>query len=426
MKKTILMLLLAALCSAAAAQEESDPPQWVNLSWIHYAATGATDENNALLQYMLFSGETMEQNRELFDQLNTLMEEVLQVNINQTLPDNLVQIEKDLKEAREKFKDNPQLLAQMDEALKEFEQQKQEALAQYTNDRRTYSYDPATMLQRLKPLAVNHKVYTGWSEAGNGLFAVTEVPRYASLNENAHYSHTKITVADNDRYRWGLIDASGRQVLPPQYGPFNTNPIYGNCYPDDDVMFPYRQEADGKVYAGAVNYKGQVRIPYIYDENRDEVYHHQEFVPFMKDGKIGFVSINGGRVSEPFEYVSCKAHAYGWLVSKDGKHYGFVSNKTGTLVIPLKYRGFWGEAPKTSPTTDIPPATPNWSMPPPTTSTPSGKEPIAPNASEKPSAPTEFPNKDITCANFAHTTQHKAKESPTTKSSKKTKMTGDA
>lgn len=345
MKKTILTLLLAALCSAAAAQEESDPPQWVNLSWIHYAATGATDENNALLQYMLFSGETMEQNRELFDQLNTLMEEVLQVNINHTLPDNLVQIEKDLKEAREKFKDNPQLLAQMDEALKEFEQQKQEALAQYTNDRRTYSYDPATMLQLLKPLAVNRKVYTGWSDAGNGLFAVTEVPRYASLNENAHYSHTKITVADNDRYRWGLIDASGRQVLPPQYGPFNTNPIYGNCYPDDDVMFPYRQEADGKVYAGAVNYKGQVRIPYIYDENRDEVYHHQEFVPFMKDGKIGFVSINGGRVSEPFEYVSCKAHAYGWLVSKDGKHYGFVSNKTGTLVIPLKYRGFWGEGP---------------------------------------------------------------------------------
>jgi hypothetical protein len=65
-------------------------------------------------------------------------------------------------------------------------------------------------------------------------------------------------------------------------------------------------------------------------------------------------------------------------------------------------------------------------MPPPTTSNPSGKEPIAPNANEKPSAPTEFPNKDITCANFAHTTQHKAKESPTTKSSKKTKMTGDA
>ena len=106
-----------------------------------------------------------------------------------------------------------------------------------------------------------------------------------------------------------------------------------------------RIRRDGKVYAGAVDYKGQVRIPFIYDENRDEVYHHQEFVPFEKKGKVGFVSINGGRVTEPFEYVSRKAHAYGWVVSKDGKNYGFVSSETGTLVIPLKYKGFWEEGP---------------------------------------------------------------------------------
>ena len=345
MKKILFCLALIAQCAISHAQEAAEDPHWVNLSWIHFAATGGTDENNALLQYMLFTDETMEKNRELFDQLNTLMEEVLQVNINQTLPDYLVEMEKGLKETREKFKDNPQMLAQIDAAMKEFEKQKKEALAQYTNDRRTYTYDPATMLQRLKLLAVNQKVYTGWSEAGNGLYAVTEVPRYASLNENAHYSHAKITFDEKDYYRWGLIDGTGRQVLPPQYGQFNTNPIAGNCYPDDDVMFLYKQEANGKVYAGAVDYKGQVRIPFIYDENRDEVYHHQEFVPFEKKGKVGFVSINGGRVTEPFEYVSRKAHAYGWVVSKDGKNYGFVSSETGTLVIPLKYKGFWEEGP---------------------------------------------------------------------------------
>ncbi|MBR4715144.1 MAG: WG repeat-containing protein [Bacteroidales bacterium] len=345
MKKILFCLALIAQCAISHAQEAAENPSWVDLSWIHFAATGGTDENNALLQYMLFTDETMEKNRELFDQLNTLMEEVLQVNINQTLPDYLVEMEKGLKETREKFKDNPQMLAQIDAAMKEFEKQKKEALAQYTDDRRTYTYDPATMLQRLKLLAVNQKVYTGWSEAGNGLYAVTEVPRYASLNENAHYSHAKITFDEKDYYRWGLIDGTGRQVLPPQYGQFNTNPIVGNCYPDDDVMFLYKQEADGKVYAGAVDYKGQVRIPFIYDENRDDVYHHQEFVPFEKNGKIGWVSINGGRVSEPFEYVSRKAHAYGWLVSKDGKNYGFVSSETGTLVIPLKYKGFWEEGP---------------------------------------------------------------------------------
>lgn len=345
MKKILFCLALIAQCAISHAQEAVENPSWVDLSWIHFAATGGTDEDNALLQYMLFTDETMEKNRELFDQLSTLMEEVLQVNINQTLPDHLLEIEKNLKEARENLRDNPQLLAQMDEAMKEFERQKQEALAQYTNDRRTYSYDPATMLLQLKLLAVNQKVYTGWSEAGNGLYAVTEVPRYASLNENAHHSHAKITFDEKDYYRWGLIDGTGRQVLPPRYGQFNTNPIVGNCYPNDDVMFLYKQEADGKVYAGAVNYKGQVRIPFIYDENRDEVYHHQEFVPFEKNGKVGFVSINGGRVSESFEYVSCKAHAYGWVVSKDGRNYGYVSRETGTLVIPLKYKSLWNGSP---------------------------------------------------------------------------------
>ena len=120
----------------------------------------------------------------------------------------------------------------------------------------------------------------------------------------------------------------------------------GRCFRHNTASSTlYKQEADGKVYAGAVDYKGQVRIPFIYDENRDDVYHHQEFVPFEKKGKVGFVSINGGRVTEPFEYVSCKAHAYGWLVSKDGKNYGFVSSKTGTLAVPLKYSGFWEEGP---------------------------------------------------------------------------------
>ena len=139
MKKILFCLALIAQCAISHAQEAAEDPHWVNLSWIHFAATGGTDENNALLQYMLFTDETMEKNRELFDQLNTLMEEVLQVNINQTLPDYLVEMEKGLKETREKFKDNPQMLAQIDAAMKEFEKQKKEALAQYTNDRRTYT-----------------------------------------------------------------------------------------------------------------------------------------------------------------------------------------------------------------------------------------------------------------------------------------------
>ena len=290
MKKCFLTLLLATFCLAATAQEEQEPPSWIDVSWVNFVATGGTDENNALLQYMLFSEETVKAHEELFNNLLTLQEEIMQVYLNQTLPSYLQEMEDGLKQAREQLKNNPELLAQLDEAYKEFEKQKAEALREYTDGRTSYSFDPATMLRQLKALAINRKIYTGWSEAGNGLYAVIEVPRYASLKENAQYSATKITFDEKDRYRWSLIDGNGRQIVPPQYGPFNTNPLYGNCYPAEGLMCPYRQEADGSVNAGAIDYRGQVRIPFTYDEHVGM----GEEGPVMKryDGKLDFYNKN--------------------------------------------------------------------------------------------------------------------------------------
>ncbi|MCR5822521.1 MAG: hypothetical protein K6F85_06375 [Bacteroidales bacterium] len=267
MKKHFITLLLVALCLAATAQEEQEPPSWIDVSWVNFVATGGTDENNALLQYMLFSEETMKAHEELFDNLTTLQEEIMQVYLNKTLPSYLQEMEEGLKQAREQLKNNPEMLAQLDEAMREFEKEKTVALREHTDGRTSYSFDPAAMLLQLKPLAINHKVYTGWSEAGNGLYAVIEVPRYASLKENAHYSATNITIDEKDYYRWSLIDGNGRQIVPPQYGPFNTNILYGNCYPAYGLMCPYRQEADGSVNTGAIDYRGQVRIPFTYDKH---------------------------------------------------------------------------------------------------------------------------------------------------------------
>ena len=78
---------------------------------------------------------------------------------------------------------------------------------------------------------------------------------------------TNITIDEKDYYRWSLIDGNGRQIVPPQYGPFNTNILYGNCYPAYGLMCPYRQEADGSVNTGAIDYRGQVRIPFTYDKH---------------------------------------------------------------------------------------------------------------------------------------------------------------
>ena len=345
MKKIFLLLTLFAGCLTGRAQEAPESPDWFDVSWLHHVATGGSNESKGLLQFMMFPAGTVEANEALFSEFKTLMEEIMQVNINQTLPANLQEMEDNIRQAREQLKDHPELLAQIDEAFRQFEGQRQDALKEYTDDRKSYSIDPAALLRRLQALAVNRKAYTGWWEAGKGLYSVIEAPRYANLTEDPMYSATKITMADVDRYKWGLIDENGRQILPYQYSSCNVHALFSNGFPEDDVMFLYKQDPDGSVHAGAIDYSGRVRIPFIYDDNRDEVYHHQEAVPFEKNGKVGWVSRRTGEVMEPFEYETCKAIAYGWLVSKGGK-YGFVSRNSGKLVVPVKYKGLWDEGPE--------------------------------------------------------------------------------
>jgi hypothetical protein len=291
-----LFLLLALVGTVARAQEEPVPPTWISVSWLNFVATGGTDHTHALIQYLMFSEQTMKDNEELFGQLNILLGEIQQADINQTLPETVKQMEAQIAQLREMAKEHPELKAAVDEATREFERQKRESMAEYVKPLAAYSYDPAMMLEKLKALAINNKVYTGCWEAGNGLYSVTEVPRYYDLRENDRYSHTQISFAEEDRYKWGLIDGNGRQVTPYQYSRCNTHPIYGNSFPEDDVMFLYKQDVDGSVHAGALDYRGQDRIPFIYDDNCIDIYHHEELVPFKKDGKVYMVSIKTGIV----------------------------------------------------------------------------------------------------------------------------------
>lgn len=340
-----LLPLLALICTTVVrAQEEPQPPTWINVSRLAFAAGGGTDPSNAPIQYMMFTEKAYEENQELFAQVNTLLEEMTQEWANQIVPETIRQQEEAISQMREMLKDHPELAAQIDEAIKEFERQKKEALAQYVKPSKSYSYDPASLLRQLKAIAVNQKIYTGYWEAGNGLYSVIEAPRYCNLDEDDRYSHTRITIAGQDRYKWGLIDENGRQIAPFQYSRVNGQALYSDAVPDMDIMFVYKQEPDGSVHAGALNYRGEARIPFIYDDNHIDVYHREDFVPFEKKGKIGLVSIHTGKEVLPFEYVSFKRIAGGWIVSKDGKHYGMVSVKTGQPVTELKYSGLWSDS----------------------------------------------------------------------------------
>ncbi len=336
------LLFLALVCTTVArAQEEPEPPTWINVSRLAFVASGGTDKANAPIQYLMFTDKTCKDNQELFGQVNTLLDEILQAELNQTLPETFKQMEEQIGQIREMLKEHPELKKTVDEMEREFERQKRESLAEYVKPMGGYSYDPATILRKLKAIAVNQKAYSGYWEAGKGLYSVIEAPRYCNLDEDDRYTHTKITFAEQDRYKWGLIDENGRQVAPFQYSRVNVHALYPEGFPDLDIMFVYKQEPDGTVHAGALDYQGRVRIPFIYDDNRTDVYHREEFVPFEKNGKIGLVSIHGGKEVLPFEYETLTRIAGGWVVSKDRKNYGMVGLKTGQLVTPLKYKGLW-------------------------------------------------------------------------------------
>ncbi|MBP5743939.1 MAG: hypothetical protein J6W44_03400, partial [Oscillospiraceae bacterium] len=152
MKKIFLLLTLFAGCLTGRAQEAPESPDWFDVSWLHHVATGGSDESKGLLQFMMFPAGTVEANEALFSEFKTLMEEIMQVNINQTLPANLQEMEDNIRQAREQLKDHPELLAQLDEAFKEFETQKPKTLEEYTDDRKSYSIDPAALLRRLQAL----------------------------------------------------------------------------------------------------------------------------------------------------------------------------------------------------------------------------------------------------------------------------------
>ena len=343
--KRLLLLLALACATVARAQDEPEPPTWINVSEIAFAAGGGTDRSNALIQYMMFTDKTCEENQELFAQVNTLLDEIAQNHMNQVVPETIKLHEEMIAQLRETLKDHPELAGQLDEAIKEFERQKKEAMAEYVKPSKSFTYEPAAILRKLKAIAVNQTAYTGYWEAGNGLYSVNKSPRYCSLDEDDRYSHTKITFdEEKDSYKWGLIDENGRQVAPFQYSLVNANALYPDAFPDIDLMFVYKREPDGSVHAGALNYRGQARIPFIYDDNRVDVYHYEDFVPFEKNGKIGLVSVHTGKEVLPFEYVYFNRIAGGWMVSKDGKHYGLVNVKTGQPATQLIYSGLWRDS----------------------------------------------------------------------------------
>lgn len=323
------VLAVFAFCAVlpARAQEEREM-QWVNVTALHYAATGQKDKTNTLQQYLLIDEAVAEQHEDVVEDMKTFSTEFGQMVVNEIVPESLKEMEESLAQLKKMVQEHPEFADAYKEALKQFEESKKE-LQGMENPEASLSVDPAALLKRVTQIAVNKKAYTGFKDIGGGLYLVTEEPIYGSMSED---NFTWASQQGDTGFTWGAINYDGKVVIPFKYAYTRAD------FFDYDIIF-LETQVGGKVRAGACGYDGRVRIPFEYDEYRGFCSLENDTAVFIKGDKLGWLSLDG-KIKQPFEYTHAEEIGGGWMVSKDDRNYGIII-PDGTLAIPLKYKGFW-------------------------------------------------------------------------------------
>ncbi|MBP5368014.1 MAG: WG repeat-containing protein [Bacteroidales bacterium] len=328
------LFALLAICFAASGLSIAQDVEWYNITALNAVVTGNTDNEHALKQYLLFSDNTAENHRDLFEQFKTFTEENNQMHINAEIPESKKMYQDMLTKIEQTMQEHPELAASMKEQLEEAKKQVAN-IDEYTDPSvKEYTHDPATLLKNLKAIAVNQKSYSGYHDMGNGLYAVTESPRYGLVYEQAF---EKIEMDDKYKYTWGVINQQGKVVIPQKYG------LLTGYYsrPEHDFLMLTEMGKDGKEHCGAFSYDGRIRIPFIFDDV-DIIDTSEKVVVGSKNGKYGSTDFDG-KTLWPFEYVAMDKSGIGWPVSKDGNNWGVISYQ-GKEMIPFKYKSFWSNA----------------------------------------------------------------------------------
>lgn len=290
--KLLLTAALAAMSLSATAQADERDVEWVNVTVLHHAASGSTDRSNTLQQYLLLDNAVAEQHPELNEQLEVFREEYSQKVINQVVPEAEKLLDESLEQLRKVIKEHPELAGQLKEQLKEAEAQRGKLTAEHVKEVGDYTYQPADILKALTAIAINKRAYAAYKDLGNGLYAVLTGTSFGPVDPDAF---NKPTIADDQKFTWGVMNRDGHMIIEPKYAePFG--------HPDNDFII-LRNRQGGKEMEGAKGYDGRQIVPFV--------------------------------------YTSISYHPFGLCVSKDGQNYGLVDHANTRQLIPMKYRGVW-------------------------------------------------------------------------------------
>ena len=290
--KKISLILAAALfaCSAALAQEQ----QWLDITALHLAATGANDPTHALEQYVLIDDEVLQQHMDVYDRLYAFSQEYMQMTMNQAVPETLKETDATIAGLRQTAKDHPELKETVEEQIKTLEVLKNQFAEMENPDVTGYSMDTMQLMKDVIAISVGKKAYTGFKDIGNGLYAVTSAPRYGTVGDD---TFARVDIPDASIYTWGAIDKVGNTIIEPKY-----NEIRG-YYDDRDLIILHLPGKGDSELVGACGYDGRVRVP--------------------------------------FEYSGLSLFSYGLIASKDGGATCGVVSLDGKIVVPSKYVELW-------------------------------------------------------------------------------------
>ena len=304
--------------------------RWENVTALNFVATGGTDKENALQQYLLFDEAVMDKHRDLLEQYKTFAEEFMQMSLNAVAPQMNKEIDEMIANAKQMMKEHPELADELKEQLKEVERMRSEYNGHVDNEVKGYTYDPATILKGLTAIAVGKRTFTDHRDIGNSMFAVKTGACYGPLEPDAF---KQVKTPEKNEFTWGAIDYQGNFVIQPKYGTF------GSRWADADFIYLQTKDHNGVAHYGALGYDGRQRLPFIYDFDEEVDVEHGKCV-MNKNGMYGIVTLDN-KLLLPFEYKKIKGWTKNqWLVAKDGKNWGYMDGNL-KIVIPMKYQYIW-------------------------------------------------------------------------------------
>ena len=328
LRTIIVGLLLSLLCLPVGAQDKE--MRWENVTALNFAATGGTDREAALQQYLLFDESVMDRNRELFEQYQTFAQEFMQMSINSGAPQMNKEMDEAIAHVKQMMKEHPELADELKGQLKEMERMRGEYNGHVDNEVKEYTYDPKEILRKMTAIAVGKRAFTDRRDIGNGLFAVKTGACYGPLEPDAF---KRVKTDEKNECTWGAIDYEGNFIIQPKYGTF------GNCWVDADFIYLKTKDKNGVARYGALGYDGRVRMPFIYDFDED-IDVGTGKCAMCKNGMFGIVTIDN-KLLLPFEYKKIKGWDKDlWFISKDGKNWGFLGGDM-KIVVPMKYQDVW-------------------------------------------------------------------------------------